>query len=366
MKNNPAISVIVPIYNQEKYVGKCIDSIIKQDFSDIEIILVNDGSKDGSLEKCKKYAKRDERVIIIDKPNEGVVKARRDGLLKAKGDYICFVDGDDYLPTDSLSIMYRIAVEHNVDMVSGNLDFVYDSFNLRKKSGESFDYAGRLLQKEEVLPLLLGVTYSGKCCWGMQMWAHLYRRSCVEKAMSEDGDTLFPPHRHLEDFSFNLSIAKYISSMWNIDDVVYHYRFGGESSGINYLVVESAGAYFEKRFERCLLNDCEKALPGLFFCYMNLFKRDLQRMVDNPSFSEENILNFIKNELSTRKIVLWAKNNMRKEDVKWDLNKAVMNCDIATIMTLIHSRKIGRKTMLINKLIAIYQKLDGMLSFLFY
>lgn len=91
------ISVIVPIYNSEKTLARCINSIINQTYSDIEIILINDGSNDGSLEICEFFAKKDDRIVIISQPNSGVSSARNIGIQKAKGEYIQFVDSDDFI-----------------------------------------------------------------------------------------------------------------------------------------------------------------------------------------------------------------------------------------------------------------------------
>lgn len=91
------ISIIVPIYNVEKYLERCILSIIKQTYQNIEIILVNDGSTDSSIEICKKYSKIDSRILLIDKENGGLSDARNVGLQVAKGDYVLFVDSDDYM-----------------------------------------------------------------------------------------------------------------------------------------------------------------------------------------------------------------------------------------------------------------------------
>ena len=97
------VSIIVPIYNKGKYLKRCIDSILNQTLKNIEVILVNDGSTDNSLEICKEYAENDPRIIIINKENDGVSKARNDGILIAKGQFVGFVDADDYIDGN----MYR-------------------------------------------------------------------------------------------------------------------------------------------------------------------------------------------------------------------------------------------------------------------
>ncbi|MBR4570580.1 MAG: glycosyltransferase family 2 protein, partial [Candidatus Riflebacteria bacterium] len=102
------VSVIIPAYNVEKYIGECLDSIIFQTYKNIEIIVVNDGSKDNTLSIIRDYSKKDNRIIIIDKQNTGVSDTRNCGINKAKGVYIVFVDGDDYLANDYITYMLSL------------------------------------------------------------------------------------------------------------------------------------------------------------------------------------------------------------------------------------------------------------------
>ncbi len=95
------LSVIIPVYNLEKYIGRCLDSVCKQTYRNLQIILINDGSTDNSLSICEKYAEKDFRIEVYSQENKGVSSARNNGLTKAKGDYITFVDGDDYLECDA-------------------------------------------------------------------------------------------------------------------------------------------------------------------------------------------------------------------------------------------------------------------------
>lgn len=101
--NAPLVSVIVPVYNAEKYLRRCIESILNQDYRNLELILINDGSRDNSLQICREYASSDPRVTVIDKPNGGVSSARNAGINIAKGTYITFVDADDFVSETYLS-----------------------------------------------------------------------------------------------------------------------------------------------------------------------------------------------------------------------------------------------------------------------
>ena len=111
-------SVIVPIYNVEKYLSRCIDSVLSQTFADFELILVDDGSPDNCPEICDEYAQKDRRVKVIHKENGGLVSARQAGVSIAKGDYIFNLDGDDAIDTDALMSAYEIISDTKAEMVS--------------------------------------------------------------------------------------------------------------------------------------------------------------------------------------------------------------------------------------------------------
>ena len=113
-RKNPLFSVIVPVYNSEKYLNKCIDSILKQSFDNYELLLINDGSTDKSLEICKKYERLDSRVKVYNKKNSGTASTRNFGLFKAKGDYVVYVDSDDSIETCHLKKNSQIIKQHKI------------------------------------------------------------------------------------------------------------------------------------------------------------------------------------------------------------------------------------------------------------
>ncbi len=113
----PLISVIIPVYNVESYLHRCVDSVLSQTLDNIEVILIDDGSNDRSGKICDEYASRDDRVIVIHKKNGGVSSARNAGLRIASGDYIGFVDADDYIDIDMYEYLYFLAEQYEVDIV---------------------------------------------------------------------------------------------------------------------------------------------------------------------------------------------------------------------------------------------------------
>lgn len=120
----PKISIIVAAYNVEKYICRCLNSLVNQTLDNIEIIVVNDGSTDDTLNKIKEFV-QDHRVKIIDKKNGGLIEARKSGLNVTTGEYVQFVDGDDWLRQDACEILYKKAVAENLDIVYFNLNYVY-------------------------------------------------------------------------------------------------------------------------------------------------------------------------------------------------------------------------------------------------
>ena len=147
------ISIIVPIYNIEKYLPRCLDSILAQTYKNLEVILVDDGSVDNSGMIADKYARKDQRIKVIHQVNQGVSVARNTGIDLATGDYIGFVDGDDYIEPDMYEILMRIIDEQQVDIAHCGYQMVYPSkteyyYNTKKKI--------KMNREEGVLELLRG------------------------------------------------------------------------------------------------------------------------------------------------------------------------------------------------------------------
>ena len=132
----PAISIVVPVYKSERYLNQCIDSILNQTFLDYELILVDDGSSDNSPTICDSYAVKDNRIKVIHKENGGVTEARKTGCLHAKGDYITFIDSDDYIASDMLYKMIEKARETDADYVQTGFSYVWENKSLDRTYNE--------------------------------------------------------------------------------------------------------------------------------------------------------------------------------------------------------------------------------------
>lgn len=174
---NELISIIIPIYNSENNLEKCIDSVIKQTYKNIEIILVDDGSKDSSLDKCYKYSKLDNRIKVIHKENEGVAIARNVGINYSTGEYITFVDADDWLEKNAIANLYKDLKEKNVDIVRGNY-----AINDGKKAyayGKLYEFENCLIKKEnnDKRELLIEEILRGKFL--SYVWLLLIKKSII-------------------------------------------------------------------------------------------------------------------------------------------------------------------------------------------
>lgn len=148
MRVEGLVSVIVPIYNVEAYLERCVDSIINQTYKNLEIILVDDGSPDRCGEICDEYASKDSRIVVIHKENGGLSDARNAGIEKAQGEYLSFVDSDDWIEPNMIEVLYKACVDNSTKMAYCGICDVHE--NLNKKEREVFDF-DKILEPQEVL-----------------------------------------------------------------------------------------------------------------------------------------------------------------------------------------------------------------------
>ena len=152
---NIKVSVVVPVYNAEKYLAKSIESMLSQSLREIELILVNDGSKDNSLAICQEYAKKDRRVTVIDKKNEGACIARNTGIALAKGKYIQLVDADDYIENNMLEEQYNLGEKTNAEVIMCGMKFDVHEKNGQVITSEAHYKDMVLNSQEEIKPIFM-------------------------------------------------------------------------------------------------------------------------------------------------------------------------------------------------------------------
>ena len=177
----PKISVVIPVYNVEKYIQKCLDSIVNQIFKDIEIICINDCSSDNSLEILNEYSKKDSRVVVIDKVNnQGTMLARKSGVEAAKGEYIIFIDADDYIDTNLCQFISDITEKEDADIIhfsSGVYNDISDERN------EEMEKALEPLEKVLIGDEILEYAFIKKL-FGTQLWGKVFKSDLCKKACS--------------------------------------------------------------------------------------------------------------------------------------------------------------------------------------
>ena len=138
------ISVIIPVYNVEKYLRECLDSVISQTLAEIEIVCVNDGSKDGSRDILSEYEKKDDRIVVVDKENGGLSSARNCGLDVAKGKYVYFLDSDDLLNSqEALSELYQKAEENKLDQLFFDAEAFFENEEVKQQNSSYITYYER-------------------------------------------------------------------------------------------------------------------------------------------------------------------------------------------------------------------------------
>ncbi len=182
---NPFVSIIVPVYNVEKYLRRCLDSIINQTYQDIEIIVVDDGSTDASKHICDEYAKIDSRISVIHKENGGVSSARNVGLARSNGEWVLFVDADDYLPNDALSFYISVVETVEVDMVLGSYVELNTNNDIIKSDSRVFE------KQISMLDSLLLFYKSDTNLFQGYIWNRLMRRSIITKNKLEFNESIF-------------------------------------------------------------------------------------------------------------------------------------------------------------------------------
>lgn len=242
------VSIIIPIYNVAEYIDECIESAHKQTYRNIEIILVDDGSPDTSGKKCDEWAKKDSRIKVIHKVNGGLSSARNAGLDVATGEYIYFLDGDDYIKNNLLETVVPYMNE-GYDMVGFGYSAFYVSGNIKsmpyKKYGE-FDLNG----EKSKMQFLVQSLANGSIGW--EAWTRIFRRNIIE-----DNDLRFEDNRKIfaEDLYFSLCYCLHTEKILCIEDSLYYYRIrensimGQESVKLNVNRINELGKAVQNYYE---------------------------------------------------------------------------------------------------------------------
>lgn len=181
----PLVSIIIPIYNTEKYLPKCLDSVLSQTLKDIEVLLINDGSTDGSQKICEEYACKDKRIQVLHTTNQGVSHARNLGLEMAKGEYISFIDSDDWIDTDMIATLYQLITTQHTDLSSCGYIIESESGNVIYKINEKSTY---VLDKWEAITSLF---HDSHYRYKGNIWDKLFKKEIIDRNMLRFNESIY-------------------------------------------------------------------------------------------------------------------------------------------------------------------------------
>lgn len=221
---NELISIIIPVYNAEKFLKRCIESVINQTYKNIEIILIDDGSTDDSFNICQKYMDMDSRIIAIHKENQGVSFARNEGIRISKGIYITFIDSDDWIEKNEIEVLYKKLKEKNVDIVRGN--YYQDDDNGIYKHGNLLNFENTIIGKNDKIQRneLLKNILNGKFL--SYVWLLL-----IKKSLLTENNIMFKENIVLmEDTIFYTELCSLDNSIYIYDSKLYHYYDNNKSA----------------------------------------------------------------------------------------------------------------------------------------
>lgn len=251
----PKVSVVVPVYNTEQYLKQCVDSLINQSLSEIEVILVDDGSAQACADLCDELAKSDSRIKVIHKENQGQGIARNCGVQAASGEYVGFVDSDDFVDLKMYETLYLAAVKHNADIVLSGMSFVGGNTFSKPGEYEELHYFEQetVFENEKVKELILGVTgalpsEAEDSRYGVSVCKNIFRKSLMTEEHIE-----FVSERKIisEDCILTIDFLAKTKKAVGIPGAFYRYRRNDESF---------SKSYRSDRFERVFifLDELEK------------------------------------------------------------------------------------------------------------
>lgn len=213
MKKNIKVSVIIPVYNSQRFLKRCLDSIINQTLKEIEIICINDGSTDNSAEILNEYKKKDSRIVIINQENKGIGQTRNTGLNNANGEFIGFVDSDDWVDNNYFEKLYDAANKYNSDIAAGDFYREGKIFKTRKLKYCGEEYITDVAEKYK------------KC--GIPkynyVWNKIYRTDKVKKY-------LFDNVKFYEDIFWLCKVIFYLKDLVTVGNTFYHYTKNSKST----------------------------------------------------------------------------------------------------------------------------------------
>ncbi|MBD5559063.1 MAG: glycosyltransferase family 2 protein [Clostridia bacterium] len=217
--SSPNVSIIVPVYQVESYIGQCVDSLLGQTMEEIEIILVDDGSPDDCPQICDEYAAKDRRVKVLHQENAGVSRSRNSGIELASADWIMFADPDDWLERDAAEVLYKKAIASGCDIVYSSFYWSYENGEVPAKAAEAMTGHFHVAEHSDFFVETLLSYRDDSICMGAP-WGKLYRRT-----LFDNDHCCFPDGmKRRQDAIFNLYMLQSAHDIYIMDIPTYHYR----------------------------------------------------------------------------------------------------------------------------------------------
>lgn len=328
-KRSPKVSVLVPIYNVEKFLQQCLESVVEQTLREIEIICINDGSTDSSAEIIREFAEKDDRIVVIDKPNSGYGDSMNQGLARARGEYIGIVESDDWIDTHAFEDLYRIAKMNDADVVRANY---YQNY---KGVDKKFFYVeptatGKVVDPKHQTWIFLQAP---------AIWSAIYKRSFLEE---NDIKFLPTPGASYQDTGFNFKVWASAKRACFTTEAYLHYRTDNEASS-----VKSAGKIMNvsteyadiERFltERGLLEELGAIMVTAKFgaYYWNMLRV--------PPKLLDDFLKQAQNDYQEAKERGWLYEDFFGDKQKWKLVNLMTDSSLARIKMELRKIKVKQK-----------------------
>ena len=323
---SPWLSIIIPVYNAERYLAKCLDSILIQTYKDFEVILIDDGSTDRSSEICQHYSRKDRRFRYIQKENGGAYQARIYGSERAKGTYITFCDADDYYTNkNAFQILYQHMSSDRYDALQFSYEYKYNHLKLKKlcvKAPVSVDRESFLANE---YPSLLCSVWAPATIT-LNIWNKVYHRKLLSNFPSADSA---PKIFWGDDLIMNLQLLSSCQSLLFIPNVLYGYRYfsGGTSnfspSGLTDLnSIKKYQLYYLDRYEGPQIDQMRSLL---FQEAASWFYAHIQQALKH--MTEEEVAANIAESLQLPSIALTREYYLHESDCKWEAMELLRNAD---------------------------------------
>lgn len=317
-KDDIKISIVVPFYNSEKTLDRCIKSLLNQDISALQFVLVDDGSTDNSLQLVNSFASEDERFLIISQPNKGQGAARNEGIRHAIGKYLLFVDSDDYLEPMTLKRMYEVAETNELDILTGVLRHINDIGNEYYFPLKEY---GEIKTGRECL-MSTAVSYS--------LCSHLFNR----ELLISNGLFMLEGVRY-EDMDYCIRTTWFAKRVMNADIVFYNYMVheGSVSNGVDFSIIDDYYVVTKKVAEFTQENVDSEAFEAYFREYLGFLHSHMVNLCVTKGFS---ISCLFENKERGKSILHYLKNS---ENKRYYIQYLLLKCRLYGLYKLLYRMK---------------------------